>query len=80
MRLQRVGTDGKCTADDRLFQLCLNRTRAAFEFKKIKIFFFFFFFFFFFLKSTFFKICPVSTAIYVFRHPCIINVWTIENI
>ena len=78
MRLQRVGIDGKCTADDRLFQLCLNRTRAAFEFKKIK--FFFCFFFFLLLKSTFFKICPVSTAICVFRHPCIINVWTIENI
>ena len=79
MRLQRVGIDGKCTANDRLFQLCLNRTRAAFEFKKTKIFFFFFFFFFFAFEIDI-LICPVSTAIYVFRHPCIINVWTIENI
>ena len=47
MRLQRVGIDGKCMADDRLLQLCLNRTRAAFEFEKTEIFFFFFFFFFF---------------------------------
>ena len=72
MRLQRVGIDGKCTADDRLLQLCLNRTRAAFEFKKTKIFFFAF--------KIDILICPVSTAVYVFRHPGIINVWTIENI
>ena len=54
-----------------VYQLCLNRTRAAFEFKKTKILFAF---------EIDILICPVSTAIYDFRHPCIINVWTIENI
>ena len=48
--------------------------------RKLSFLFFFFFVFFLLLKSTFFKICPVSTAICVFRHPCIVNVWTIENI
>ena len=73
MRLERVGIDGKCTADDRLLQLYLNRTRAAFEFKKSKMIFFFAF-------KIDILICPVSTAIYVFRHPGIINGWTVENI